>query len=171
MKCLVVSCFLLFIFSSCYTYRIYPREDRSFTPPAVAKKARLINPELKKEAEIIRRSGIFDFSDSSHDNSVAVYLKPMQKRFVCGIGAIPYLYTVGQLPALLPDNYDFRFDEINGTDTIRYHYNLQVATHYWFWDMFVFNKRFEEKAARTLGARHYKAAKTKEQDLSTLRSL
>jgi hypothetical protein len=61
--------------------------------------------------------------------------------------------------------------EINGTDTIQYHYNLQVATHYWFWDMFVFNKRFDEKAARTPGARHYNAAKSKEQDLGALRTL
>jgi hypothetical protein len=154
----MISFLLVFIFSSCYTYRIYPKEDRSFRPPTLSKKARLINPELKKEAEIIRLSGIFDFSDSLPDNSVGVFLKPMEKRFVCANGAIPYLFTVGQLPALLPDNYDFRFEEINGIDTIRYHYNLQVATHYWFWDIFVFNKRFDEKAARTLGARHYNAA-------------
>ncbi|HTQ64064.1 MAG TPA: hypothetical protein VMI12_04665 [Puia sp.] len=79
----------------------------------------------------------------------------MKRNIACGEPALGSLITLGQVPVLLPDKYQYRFDEISNTVIVHKQQELEVATRYWFWDMFVFNKNFNKKAGQTLLAGYY----------------
>lgn len=156
MRMLLFTIFIAILFSSCYSYKIFPREDRSFSYSGQKKKAFVINPELSKEFHILKRSGIFQLTNDSLDNSaIKIKLYPFQKNFACGEPILGTLVTLGQLPVLLPDRYYYKFDEIQKSDSIQKQFELDIATRFWFWDMFAFNKRFNQKAGQTLLARYY----------------
>lgn len=142
--------------SSCYTYKVFPKEYRTFQYTGEKKEAFILNTSLKKESSILIKSGIYNFvDDSSKPGVVKIKLYPVNKAFVCGNGIIVSAVTLGQLPTTLPDRYLFRYDEIDNEIVNTREYELKVATQYWFWAMFVFNKRFEDKAGKALSGAHY----------------
>jgi hypothetical protein len=69
------------------------------------------------------------------------------------------LFTLGQLPVLLPDRYKYTFQEIYPADSQFKSFELHVATRYWFWDLFSFAKDFDGKAGQALSAQYFKAEK------------
>jgi len=144
------------ILSSCYSYKIFPKEYRHFTYTGEKKEVFVLNPEMSKEYEILKKAGVFKImTDSSNRPVTRIRLYPLERAFVCGQPITASLLFLGQLPVLLPDRYQFRFDELRATDTVQRNYELQVATHYWFWDMFVVKKNFNQKAGQTLLAQYY----------------
>src|SRR5688500_2728706 len=48
------------VFSSCYSYKVFPKEYRKFEYTGERKSAFVLNPELKKEYAILSHSGIFN---------------------------------------------------------------------------------------------------------------
>ena len=116
----------------------------------------ILNPELAKEFKIFKAAGLFKITnDSLDDSAVKIRLYPMQKGFGCGQGAVVFLGSLGQLPVLLPDRYQYSFEEIQKTGIVQRQFELKVATRYWFWDMFAFKKGFTKKAGQTLLAEYY----------------
>jgi hypothetical protein len=55
------------IFSSCYSYKIFPKEYRHFNYEGEKKTAYIINPELTRETHILKKSGIFKLTEDSSD--------------------------------------------------------------------------------------------------------
>ena len=147
--------------SSCYSYKIFPKEYRHFTYDGEKKIAFIVNPELSKETRILKKSGIFKLTDDSSDvSAVKIKLQPFERSFVCGEPILGSLITLGQVPVLLPDRYQYRFTEISGTDTTQKQFELKISTRYWFWDLFAFNKKFKQKAGQTLLAEYYSNPKS-----------
>ena len=148
---------LLPLITSCYTYRVFPVEDRRFVTRAATRTAYVVNPQLKKENAIVTSSSIFNWTRDSSEADVRIVLHPMNKRLACGNGVVGYAFFLGQLPLYLPDRYYFAFDEIGNTGTIQKKFELHVATRYWFWSFLVFNKRFDEKAGLCLSANYFRS--------------
>ncbi len=156
MKLFLLTISLAVLFSSCYSYRIFHREYRSFSHTGEKKEAFILNPELTKELQILKQSGIFKLvADTVNKPVVKIKLYPLQKNFVCGQPVVGSFITLGQIPVLLPDKYQFKFDEVHTTDTIQRNYELRIATRYWFWDLFAVKKNFSQKAGQTLLAEYY----------------
>jgi len=153
---LTIFIFIYIFFCSCYSYKIFPKQARDFYYTGEKKEAFILNPELSKEFKILKASGIYKIIDDSSNNSVIrIKLYPMKRNIACGEPALGSLITLGQVPVLLPDKYQYRFDEISNTVIVHKQQELEVATRYWFWDMFVFNKNFNKKAGQTLLAGYY----------------
>ena len=150
MKLFLLTISLAVLLSSCYTYRIFPREYRSFAYTGEKKEAFILNPELTKELQIFKL-----VTDTLNKTVVKIKLYPLQRNFVCGQPIVGSFITLGQIPVLLPDKYQYRFDEVQSTDTIPRYYELKIATRYWFWDMFAVKKNFNRKAGQTLLAEYY----------------
>jgi hypothetical protein len=148
------------VFSSCYTYRIYPKEHRNYVYTGERKKAYVQNPELK-EFQTFQAANIFQLtSDSTDATAVQIKLYPVGRSFVCGQAILASLITLGQLPVVFPDRYFFSFDEIQSGTITHHRFKLQVATRYWFWDMFAFRKRFKQKVGQSLLANYHTANST-----------
>ena len=142
--------------SSCYSYKIYPKEYRGYSYNGPKRRAIVINPELSKEYEVFKLSGIFDLtSDSLDKTDLKIKLHPIKRPFTDNGAIVITFITVGQFPTLFADRYLYNFDEIQSEDTIHRKLELHVATRYWFWDLFVFHKNFNEKAGQTLLANYY----------------
>ena len=135
---------------SCYTFKVFPIEYRKLENLNVKKNAYVINDSLKKEFKIIKASNIFNIVVDSSNADLKIKLYPISRSWTCGQPLTLSMITVGQLPVYLPDRYYFKFDEINNDDIIEKNIELKIAQRFWFWDMFVFNKRFEEKAGKVL---------------------
>lgn len=156
MRPLIIIPICLISFSSCFNYKIFPKEIRSYTYSGKRQKAYVVNPALKKEYSILRSSDAFEIvSDSSDSDAVKIVLHPIKRSFVCGEPILGSLITLGQVPVLLPDRYEYSFEEIAGTRKTSRSYEMQIATQFWFWNMFVFNKKFDKKAGRVLLAKYY----------------
>jgi hypothetical protein len=151
--CIILSATIL---SSCYSYKIFPKEYRNFTYTGAKKEAYIVNPELTKEFKILKMAGIFKISDDTLNRSVVrIRLHRLQKDFVCGQPVTASLFTLGQFPVLLPDRYRYGFDEVDQSGTIQRQYELKIATRFWFWDMFAVRKNFNRKAGQTLLGEYY----------------
>ncbi|HWJ92001.1 MAG TPA: hypothetical protein VNR87_12865 [Flavisolibacter sp.] len=145
--------------SSCYAYKIYPKEDRDFEYYGEKRTAFIVNPELKKEYAVLERSGIFHLSnDSSSSNVVKIRLHKLNRNFLCGQPIVASLMTFGQLPVYFPDLYFFSFEEFDGTVTQERKFELKIAQRYWFWDLFTFEKNFKKKAGKALLANYYRTS-------------
>jgi len=143
--------------TSCYTYKVFPKEYRNFTFKGEKKIAFVTNPQLKKEYEILKQSGIFKLTnDSLSDESAKVKLQPLSRGFICGNAIVVSVFSLGQLPVYFPDTYHYRFEEMRGHNTISRDFELQVAQRIWFWDMFAINKNFKGKAGKALLANYYR---------------
>lgn len=146
---------ILILFSSCYSYKINPKELRNYTYSGKKQKVYVLNPELKKEYKILEDSTIFEItSDSADKTMLNIKLHPFKKRLACGQLIMGSLITLGQVPVLLPDRYEYFFDEINNNITTTRTIEMQIAQRCWFWDMFVFNKKFNQKAGQVLSAKY-----------------
>ena len=156
MKAILLTIISAILLSSCYSYKIFPKEHRNFTYAGEKKEAFILNPELSKEFQILKKAGIFKIVTDTLNNSVVkIKLHPLQKHLACGQPAIVSLFTFGQLPVILPDRYQYACDEVQSTDTIQRSFELKIATRFWFWDMFAVKKNFTEKAGQTLLAEYY----------------
>lgn len=61
------------------------------------------------------------------------------------------IITVGQVPVFFPDAYDFIFEEAGpGGGPKQTVIPIWVTQRVWFWDLLVFNKKFERKAGQAL---------------------
>jgi hypothetical protein len=157
MKMLPWAILSITVFSSCYSYKIYPKEYRKFEYTGEKKLAYVMNPELKKEYAILAHSGIFNLTnDSSSQASIKIMLYPMYRRLSCGQGIIASAFVLGQIPVYFPDKYFYGFKEFSNNDSTLKVYNLQIAQRVWFYDMFNFSKKFKQKAGKSLLNNYYK---------------
>ena len=136
--------------SSCYTYKVYPKEYRKLENDNPKQNAFVVNDTLNKELEILVSSELFNIVTDSSAADLNIKLYPIEQSFVCGQPITISMLTVGQLPVILPDRYLFQFDETENGKTIKRKFELKIAQRVWFWDMFAFNKRFEEKAGKAV---------------------
>ncbi|WP_166962233.1 hypothetical protein [Yeosuana marina] len=141
----------LLLLSSCYSYRIFPKEFRKTKTNLDTKpKAFVINKELEREYKILQESNIYDIVEDSI-NQLKVKLYPFEQiRKVDGQPIIITFLTLGQVPVNFYDAYSFKFDEIIKNETIENKFELQIAQRVWLWDIFKFNKDFEGKAGKAL---------------------
>ena len=150
----ILSCIaIMSLFSSCYTYKVFPKEYRKLVNNEPKQIAFITNPadSLKKEISILQSSNLFIFSKDSTTAEIKIKVYPIKEsKWSCGQGTILSMITIGQLPISFRDIYMFRFDEIKNNVTVKRKYDLQLAQRIWFWDMFVFNKHFNKKAGQAL---------------------
>lgn len=152
---LIVYGLLVILCSSCYTYKIYPKEYRKLQNEHSKRLAYLENDTLNRELKILKSSEIFEIVGDSTKADITIKLYPLEKSFVCGQPMIISLLTIGQFPVLLPDRYLYKFDEIQNGKITERKIELKIAKRIWFWDMFAFNKNFEQKAGKAvLGGYH-----------------
>jgi hypothetical protein len=143
------------VFPSCYTYKIYPKEHRNYVYTGERQRAYVQNPEAKA-FRVFQAANIFQLtSDSTDTSALQIKLYPVRRGMVCGQAIVASMITLGQLPVYLPDRYYFNFDEIKLGTIIHRQFDLQIATRYWFWDMFTFKKHFQQKAGQSLLAKYY----------------
>ena len=151
---LIASVLLL---NSCYSYKIFPKEYRKFEYNGQKQVAFIMNPELKRENNILKHSGIFEItSDSSNTNCVRIKLHAVCRTGpMCGEPILAGVFTLGQFPVYFPDQYNYEFEVISQRDTTLKSFQLSVSKRYWFWDMFLFGKNFPKKAGKVLLANYY----------------
>jgi hypothetical protein len=156
-KCSILAAtFTLALLSSCYNYKIFPKEFRNYSYTGPRPKAYVLNPQLKKEYKILKSANIFELvSNNAGLTTLKISLRPLKKRFTCGEPVLGSLITLGQVPVLLLDRYEFSFEEIAGNDSTVHDVEMDIAEQVWFWNMFVFNKKFDQKAGQILLARYY----------------
>jgi hypothetical protein len=157
MKRILPALFAITCLASCYNYKVFPREYRHYTYTGEKKQAWVVNPELKEEYKILKRSGIFVLTtDSVSPTVLKIKLNPIQqKRYPCGEPALGFLFTGGQLPALLPDRRIYSFTETNGSNSTNREFELHLATQLWFWNMFIYPKHYYKKAGQCLLGNYY----------------
>lgn len=144
---------IMSLFSSCYTYKVFPKEYRKLVNSEPKQVAFITNPadSLKKEISILQSSDLFIFSKDSTAAEIKIKVYPIKEgRWSCGQGTILTMITIGQVPVHFSDIYTFSFDEIKKDVTVKRKYDLKVSQRIWFWDMFVFNKNFNKKAGKAL---------------------
>lgn len=143
---------MMSLFSSCYTYKVFPKEYKNLSNNEPKQVAFITNPSasLWKEISILQSSDLFVFSKDSTAAEIKIKVYPVIKSKVCGQGMVLSMVTIGQLPMLFPDRYVFSFDEIKNHVTLKRKYDLKLSQRVWFWDMFVFNKNFKKKAGKAL---------------------
>jgi hypothetical protein len=145
----------LLTLSSCYSYKIFPKEIRNYSYSGPKQKAYVVHPELKEEYKILCASKIFDLTTDSAGADVNIVLYHFKKSLACGQPALGTLITLGQIPVLLPDRYQYRFDEISKGGRTHHTIEMKIATRFWFWDLFAFHKKFDEKAGQILLSAYY----------------
>lgn len=137
--------------SSCYTVKIFPSNSASPEFTGLRKKAVILHTGLKKEKDILTKSGIFDFTtDSTDAAAVKIKLLPTEYRFTCGQPILLSAFTLGQFPVILPEHSYFRFEEISGDSTTEKVIPMLMGRKYWFWNMFVIKKNYKKKAGKLL---------------------
>lgn len=136
--------------SSCYSYKVYPKEYRKLENDNPKRSAYVMNDTLKKELEILTSSELFEVISDSTKADLKVKLYPIKQNLVCGQPLTISMLTVGQLPVFLPDRYFYQFDEIENGKLTEHKLELKITQRVWFWDMFAFNKKFEEKAGKAV---------------------
>ncbi|WP_411893698.1 hypothetical protein [Winogradskyella sp. A2] len=136
--------------TSCYTYKIYPKEYRKLENNNPKLTAYIVKDSLKKEHKIMMSSDLFEIISDSSQADLKIKLYPLQQNFVCGQPLTISILTIGQLPVTLPDRYLYRFDEIKNDTVTERKLELKLAQRVWFWDIFSFNKKFEEKAGKAV---------------------
>jgi hypothetical protein len=140
--------------SGCYSYRIFPKQLRSFKTPAATTTVYVENPEFKKEFSILKNSGIYKVT---HDSSCSVRIKlhKMKQRLACGTAFPAWGLFLGQIPMYMPDLNQYSFEEIKNGDTTIIDFRLGVEQRYWFWDIFSRKKNFNKEAGKALAANYY----------------
>src|SRR5258705_7827329 len=99
MKIILFTILPVILLSSCYTYKIFPKEYRDFTYVGEKKEVFILNPELTKEFEILKKSGVFKIvTDTLSKSVVKIKLHPFKKSIACGQSVTASLFTLGQLP-------------------------------------------------------------------------
>lgn len=148
-KIFAICSFLLI--TSCYSYRVFPKEYRKLiVENQNIQKAYVLNKDLKKEYEILKKSGVFQIVDDS-TNHLKIKLYPLkQVNKADGQGFVISFLTLGQVPINFYDTYNMGFDEIRDEKVEIRSFDLFVAQRVWFWDIFKFKKDFEKNAAKAL---------------------
>jgi hypothetical protein len=136
--------------SSCYSFKIYPKEYRKLKNEHTRPNAYVINDTLKEELKILKFSELFNIVNDSSSAELKIKLYPLEQTLVCGQPFIISMLTLGQLPVYLHDMYLYKFDEIEKGMATQRELDLKIAQRVWFWDLFVFNKRFEENAGNAV---------------------
>lgn len=139
-------------FSSCYSYKVYPKKYRTLENNGIKPTAYIINynDSLKNEHDILVHSNLFNLTKDDANIDLKIKLYPIRTQRSCGQPFSASVFTLGQLPVLYTDRYFYRFDEIKGDSIMKRELELKIATQSWFWDMFVFKKKFEEHAGKAL---------------------
>ncbi|MFT3846977.1 MAG: hypothetical protein QM725_18110 [Lacibacter sp.] len=161
MRITIFSVLIILLLTSCYSYKIFPKEYRNPAPVINKINAFVVNPELTKEYEILKSAEIYTITTDSNLADIQVKLYKIEKLFVCGQPAIGSLITLGQIPVYLPDKYFFTIDEIRKGEITKTKFELRIATRIWFWDMFNFKKNFNQKAGQCFRGNYYELKKEK----------
>ncbi|WP_167342254.1 hypothetical protein [Nonlabens sp. SY33080] len=140
---------------SCYSYRVLPTHYEEYGKEITTIDAFVIGDSLKQELKIIKASGLFNVMSDSTEANVVLKLYPLKRTPVCGQPLTLSMITLGQVPVYMPDYYQFKFDEIRNNEVTEKEFTLQITQRVWFWDMFVFNKKFDEKAGLLLKKEYY----------------
>lgn len=146
--------------SSCYTYKVFPKEYRKLENSTYKYNAYVVNDLIHKELKILESSDIFNITTDSSKADLRIKLYPLEEiDAVQGYTIFGWntgedlsfgLITLGQLPISFDYRYRFKFDEIKQDAIIKRNFELKITHRIWFWDAFNFNKRFEEKASKAL---------------------
>lgn len=146
------------LLSSCYSYRVQPKEFRKLENTRLEQKAYIVNSDLEKEVEILKASELFKIVEDSLNADLNIKLYPIKKYRLGGDGTICSItmFTLMQLPCYNFSYYKFKFDEINKNSVKENDIELHIYKRIWFWDFFSFNKRFEKKAGKALLGMYYK---------------
>lgn len=142
-----LSCIL---FSSCYSYKVFPKEYRELENNNNKPIAFIVNNSLKKEYDILVHSDLFTITPDSGQADINIVIHPLERRPSCGQAFVASVFTLGQLPVYYTDRYIYRFDEIKSSIVTERELELKIARRSWFWDVFVFNKKFEQNAGKAL---------------------
>ena len=151
----VVLCLLsALLLTSCYSYKIYPKEYRNVKNITEKETVYVLNDTLKKELKILEKSDLFTFTKDSTKTNLKIKLYPIRQYPACGNPIIAQVLTLGQLPVNLPNQYEYQFDRIEKGKITPQKFNLGITQRYWFWDAFTFSKNFEKKAGKVLLAQY-----------------
>ena len=142
-----------FTLISCYSYQVLPKEYGKEEFYSHHREAYVLNGDLEMELEILKASKIFLLTaDNTAKTRIRLY--PIKQIKGCGQPLVLSMLSLGQIPSRLIDNYVFRFDEVTHDTVISRNFDLVIAQHVWFWDLLIFDKKFEEKVGKSLAA-HY----------------
>ncbi len=151
---------IAFMQISCYSYHSLPEQstELDIQHDKERKTAYIIETDLEQELEILHSSKLFELTSDSTKADILVQVYPMKKRpQACGQALIANWVTLGQIPVFFNDYYIFQFDEIQNGHSFNHEIEFTVRQRVWFWDMFVFNKKFEKKAGESLRREYQKS--------------
>jgi hypothetical protein len=147
---LLLGCFILLFLNSCYSYKITNKEFRHLKKTDSKETVYILNPSLQKEYKILEYSNLFNITEDSTKTDLKIKLYPLRSYPTCGNPLMAQVFTLGQMPVSLPNNYEFQYDQIRNGKVTSEKINLGVTQRYWFWDIFTFNRNFEKKAGKVL---------------------
>lgn len=81
---LLVLVFLVTLCSSCYSYKVFPKEYRKLENNKPKRSAYIENDTLKKELKILAYSELFEIVADSTKADLKIKLYPLKKSLVCG---------------------------------------------------------------------------------------
>jgi hypothetical protein len=155
MKLIVLIC-LPVLLTSCYSYRINNKEYRDYKYHGERSYAYVTNPQMKKEYRILKKSGIFILTtDSLQPNCVKVNLQPLGHGFSCGMGIIPFIFTLGVLPGGVDNSCTYKFTVTKDTVTRNHAYFLNIDKRFWWPDLVSFRKNYAKAAGKVLRGNYY----------------
>jgi hypothetical protein len=134
---------ILFL-SSCFSYHSHLDKSTKAGFEKLAKPAAFLQNRtaFPKAYEVIRRSGLYALTqDTAAPVQIRLlgFYKPSPFRCMTGPATV-MLFSLGQLPVRIPEEYRLEFEEIR-TDTTRcVAYQLQVYQRLWFWDLLSLRK-------------------------------
>jgi hypothetical protein len=134
---------------SCFSYRI-PKDYRKLENHTRKRNAYVYTTPLKKEYKILDKSHIFTLVYDSLQADLRIRLYPLKRQGECGQGSILSMITLGQIPVSFWDQYTYEFDEIENTTITKRKLEFIIHQRLWFWDVFSFNKRFDEKMGKLI---------------------
>ncbi|MCF7568134.1 hypothetical protein L3X37_07130 [Sabulilitoribacter arenilitoris] len=125
---------LAMLLSSCYSYRVQPKEFRKLENTNTQPKAYIINRTLEKEVEILKSSELFIIVEDSLHADLNIKLYPINKYRRGGDGticSITIFLTIMQLPCFNSSSYKFKFDEIYKENIKKNNIELFITKPLW----------------------------------------
>ena len=145
---------LLFLFSSCYSYRPHLDKKQEYVTKSVERRPAFIlnQSEFPEEYKILTRSKLYAISSDS-TNALKLRLNKMDLSFwnMCYTGPVAFLIcTLGQVPVRSPEGYTFEFEEVENNVITCMQFKLVVDRRIWFWDTFSWKKSLNGALAQSL---------------------
>ncbi len=142
---------VLALLTGCMGHIRYLGPDVAPQPVAQRPVAYITNPELRQEWAVLEASSLYTISPDPAAPS-KITLAPIRKYPGCGNPMLGAIFTLGLLPAYMPDSYVFRYTEDGPGGKQAFEHNVRVEYRYSLWEAFFFWADDDKELGRAVRA-------------------